>query len=126
MTLRKYLIFLTACTALCWLTFGLAVNYTNPNTAGWLGFSFFYLSLFVSIVGTFSLVGFVFRMVFNKDEKIYKKIDISSRQSIILGLLFIIALVLQSQRFLTWWNFVILLVIVSLIEIFLISYRKFR
>lgn len=126
MTLRKYLIILTTCTFLCWATWFAVLYYTNPNGTGWGGFVFFYLSLFVSLVGTFSLVGFAFRTMMNKEEILYKKIDISSRQSIILSLLVIVTLILQSQRFLTWWNFIILIALVSLIETFFVSYRKFR
>jgi len=126
MTLRKYLIFLLVCTGFCWLTWFFVIRYTNPESTGWMGFAFFYLSLFVSLVGTFSIVGFLIRSMFKREEVIYKKIDISSRQSIILSLLIIISLILQSQRLMTWWNFIILVVAISLVEIFFISYRKFR
>ncbi len=126
MTLRKYLIFLFVCTGFCWLTWFFVIRYTNPETTGWLGFAFFYLSLFVSLVGTFSIFGFLVRTMFKREEVIYKKIDVSSRQSIILSLLIIISLILQSQRLMTWWNFVILVAAISLVEIFFISYRKFR
>ena len=126
MTLRKYLIFLTIGTIFCWSTWILVIKYTNPDHSGWMGFTFFYLSLFVSLIGSLSIVGIVLRSLIKKEELIYKKIDVSSRQSIILSLLVIISLILQSQRLMTWWNFLILLVLVSLIEIFFISYRKFR
>jgi len=126
MTLRKYLIILTACTFLCWATWFAVLYYTNPVSSGWGGYAFFYLSLFVSLVGTFSLIGFTIRSMRKKEEVLYKKIDISSRQSIVFSLLVIVALILQSQRFLTWWNFIILIALISLIEIFFVSYRKFR
>jgi len=126
MTLRKYIIFLSIATIFCWTAWIFVLKYTNPNHAGWMGFFLFYLSLFVSLVGTFSIFGIAIRSLMKKEEVIYKKIDVSSRQSIILSLLIIISLILQSQRLMTWWNFLILLSLMSFIEIFFISHRKFR
>jgi len=126
MTLRKYLIILLICTVFCWATWFCVIFYTNPYHSNWLGFGFFYLSLFVSLVGTFSIFGFLIRWVFKRQDIIYKQINVSSRQAIIFSLLIIISLIMQSQRLMTWWNFLILLALVSLLEIFFISFKKFR
>ncbi|MFZ5365598.1 MAG: hypothetical protein ACOZBH_05405 [Patescibacteria group bacterium] len=126
MTLRKYLIILLICTTFCWLTFVAVLMYTNPGSTNWIGFSFLYLSLFVSLIGTFSIGGILFRWVSKKQSLQDKQIDISSRQSIILSFFAVVSLFLQSLRLLTWWNLIILVAVISLVEIFFISHRKFR
>lgn len=126
MSLFKYLIILGLSTLLCWAALCAVVFLINPATAGWLAFIFFYLSLGFALIGTFSILGFIFRSFRKKEEIPNKLVSVASRQSILFTGLILIALMFQSQRFLTWWNLLILIALAGLIEMFFISYKKYN
>jgi len=100
--------------------------FINPQAAGIIGFVFFYLSLFLALVGTFSLLGISIRFLFKRNEILYKQINASTRQSILLSILLIITLILQSQNYLYWWDILIVIFILSFIELFFVSLKKFN
>lgn len=126
MSLKKYLILMIIGTVFSWLAWFLVVRYINPEQTGSLGFLFFYISLFLSLVGTFSLIGFLARFLLIKDKIIRNQLSISLRQSFLFTFLIIGLLFLQSKRLLTWWNIALLIMALTVLEFFLISYRSSR
>ncbi|PLX26968.1 hypothetical protein C0583_05255 [Candidatus Parcubacteria bacterium] len=63
MTLRSYLILMISLTSVCWLLWLLILNIIDPEVTNWIGFSLFYSSLFLSILGAASIFGFVIRFI---------------------------------------------------------------
>jgi hypothetical protein len=127
MSIAKYLTILGVCTGLCWIAWVFVLILLNPATSGWIAFLAFYASLGLALIGTFSILGFVFRgLVLKKDEIANRGVNIASRQSIIFTLLVLVSLALQSQRYLTWWNLLIIVIFASFIELFFVSYKKFN
>lgn len=63
MTLKNYLFVMSALTAVCWGIFMFVAGLIDPVATNWLGFSLFYLSLFLALSGTFALFGFLFRLI---------------------------------------------------------------
>lgn len=125
MTIAKYLWILGVCTALCWVAWFLVLLMLNPVGVGLLALVLFYISLFCALIGTFSIVGYIFRVkIMRKDEMAHKGVNIASRQSVLFSFLLIAALMLQSQRFLTWWTLLILIAVLSFVELFFISYKQ--
>ncbi len=98
----------------------------DPGVAGLLAFIFFYSSFALSLTGTFAILGVLLRWRFSKDEMAYKQVSIASRQAILFALVMVVSLILQSQRYLTWWNLLILLLVAAGVELFFISYKKFN
>jgi hypothetical protein len=126
MTLRQYLILMTISAIFCWVIWVSVLYLIDPTQAGFLGFTFFYLSLFLSVVGTMSVMGLILRMKFGKEELVFRTVTVSFRQATLLGLLVIGGLILKSQRILTWWNILFLVLALIVIEFFFISYAKKR
>jgi hypothetical protein len=126
MSIFKYLILLAICTVFCWIAWFLVLFMIDPGEAGFLAFLFFYLSFALALIGTFSIVGLMWRWRFSKDEMAYKHVRIASRQSILFALVMVTTLILQSQHLLTWWNLLIVLVVAAGVELFFISYKKFN
>lgn len=124
MNLKTYLTIVGITTAVCWFAWFMVLAFINPATTGWVSFVIFYFVLCLSLVGTFSLLGFGVRFIFNKDELAYKQVNVSFRQSLLLALIVLIVLFLQSQRFLFWWNIIILVFIFSFIELFFLAEKK--
>lgn len=124
MTLRSYLAIMFLATLICWSAWAVVINSVNPETTNWVGLTLFYASLFLAIMGTAAIVGFVIRFMALRQELAFRHVAVAFRQAFLLALLIVGALILQSYRMLSWQNAVYLVVAVTVLEFFLISYRR--
>ncbi len=118
MTLTRYTVMLLVATLIAWSGFAVVVTQINPQTAGYDSFILFYVSLFFCLLGSFSLIGLLIRLRTQKQHLPYYIVLLSFRQSIFFSLLVIGALLLQSHRVLYWWNMMLLVVGLTVIEFF--------
>jgi len=100
------------------------INSINPETTNVIGFLLFYSSLFLAIVGTSAIFGFLIRFILLRKELVFRQVAISFRQSFLFASVIIASLILQSFRMLTWYNVLFLVVAVTVLEFFLISYKR--
>ncbi len=124
MTLRTYLTMMLLATAICWSAFAVVINSVNPDTTNWIGFLLFYGSLFMSLVGTSALIGFLIRFIVLKRELVFRQVVIAFRQAFSFSILIIALLFLQAQGMLTWYNMIFLVIALTVLEFFLISYKR--
>ena len=91
-----------------------------------MGVLAFYFSLFLSVVGTFSVLGFlVRRAILKDDEAVFKHVRHTFRQSIFIASVITIVLILLSKQMLFWWNAAILIIFFVFIEaVFFTSTRE--
>jgi len=115
MTLKRYLLLMFLATLLCWLALASVMFYINPSEAGIVGFLLFYISLFLSLIGTFSLVGFILR-VWLTTVPIFRQVIISFRQGVLFSILVTAVLVIQSQNVLTWWITLLVMLLLGFVE----------
>lgn len=114
---RTLLAWLTVGTAAAWLVFWYVVNSLDPEQAGVTGFVAFYLSLFIALTGTLSVMGIVFRVQLRRrHETAFREVRIAFRHGILLGAFGVISLALSAAGWLAWWNFLALLIAVGVIE----------
>lgn len=126
MTLRQYLILMTIGTCLCWIAWFFVILYSSPTEGNLLGLVFFYLSLFLAVVGTFSVIGFLIRRrMIKNDEIVFRHVRHTFRQSIIVALVIVIALILLSINYLTWWTGLLLALLFLFVEGILFTNRKY-
>ncbi len=111
-------------TILAWLGFFIVINNFDPFQANILIFIFFYSTLFLSIFGTFLLLLFQIRKMYNKKRN-RERIIISEslQQAVLISLVFIIALILQASRILTWWNTILLIIVASMFEFVILVFK---
>ncbi len=122
MTLRQYLALMLAGTALSWTAVGLIVTSVDPTDTQPVIFAIFYASLGLALVGTFSTVGFILRnRLLSRDSVMSRQVAVSFRQSVLLTVLVIAALIMQSRSLLTWLNAGLLVGTITLLEFFFIS-----
>ncbi|PIT93770.1 hypothetical protein COU00_02555 [Candidatus Falkowbacteria bacterium CG10_big_fil_rev_8_21_14_0_10_43_11] len=124
MTLKTYLTIMFLATAICWAAWAVVINSINPETTNVIGFLLFYSSLFLAIVGTSAIFGFLIRFILLRKELVFRQVAISFRQSFLFASVIIASLILQSFRMLTWYNVLFLVVAVTVLEFFLISYKR--
>jgi len=96
----------------------------NPETGGIGGFLLLYISLGLSLIGTFSLIGLLMRHYFGNDQLVFRDVINSFRQGILLAILIVAVLILKSFDLMMWWNVLILIFALTFLEVFLISYKS--
>ena len=126
MTLKKYLMLTAVATAVCWTVFLFIASVVNPEITSWLGFVLFYLSLFMAVSGTASLIGFLIRFVALRHELVFYAVKIAYRQSFMFALFIIITLILLSQGLFTWLNLFMLIAVFVIAEMVMINSQKTR
>lgn len=124
MTLKKYLAIMAVITAASWLMFGYVVWTVNPEETNFVGFSLFYGTLFASALSTTAIIGFLIRFIALKQHLAFKLVKVAFRQSFLFASLISISLYLLSQNLFTWNNLLFLVIGLSLLEFFLLSYEK--
>jgi hypothetical protein len=118
---------MTIGTIICALTWGFIIKNTSPVGANFFVFLAFYGSLFLSLVGAFSVLGFLIRRFFSKnDNVVFHHVKQTFRQSILCTILIISSLILLANKLLFWWNAIILLGIFISIEIFIATKNRAR
>lgn len=122
MTLRQYLALMTSGTAIAWTAVYLIVTNVDPFKAPLAVFVVFYASLFLALTGAFSVIGFILRIALLKQQLVVSRhVAISFRQSLLLAALLSFALYLNSRQLLTWWNALIIVAALTVLEFFFIS-----
>lgn len=124
MTLKSYLISMALTTFFCWGIFIFIVNLVNPETTNLIGFILFYLSLFLSLIGSFAIIGFFVRFVVLKRQLVFYAVKTAFRQSFLFSLFLVSLLFFFSQALITWFNLALLLVIFSILEIIFSSFSN--
>jgi len=110
-------------TSLCWFGFLMVLIFISPQEIGILTFLLFYLILGLAVTGTLTILGFLIRKLINKNELAFEHVKVSFRQAVWLSLILIVSLYLQSQQLLTWWNAVLLILSLGLIEFFYLGQK---
>jgi hypothetical protein len=127
MNLSIYLTGLVLTTFLAGACLGAILIYFNPNMSNLLVYILFYLSLFISSAGFFTLFGLAGRWFSQKKilrsrsstSRAAHQLETSFRQGLLLAVILTGVLILQSQRSLTWWCLVILVGLSGLVEYWL-------
>lgn len=124
MSLKSYIIIMSICTAVLWLGWMLIINLINPATTGAFGFIFFYATLFLALTGAIAILGLLIRMKSSESEFVPSEVGTALRQGVLFAILIVGLLFLQSLRLLSWWNVVLFVLIITLAEFFLISFKR--
>jgi len=111
-------------TLIFYLSLFMVLTFFEPSNAGWQGFALFYISLGLSLIGTLTLIGLLVRVFFSRETLVVKDVLISLRQGILFTVLIIVALILKGLDLLMWWNILLLIGALTLLEIFLMSYKS--
>jgi hypothetical protein len=126
MSFRVFLFLIVIGTIIAWTTWVMIIFNFDPTQGGILSFLLFYLSTFLAFSGLLFLIIYKIRSRFGKDQLLFYRLQASVRQAILFTILLSVWAVLQSQKLLRWWNLLILIIILALIEFFFLSLSKPR
>ncbi|MDD4333517.1 MAG: hypothetical protein PHT51_05425 [Patescibacteria group bacterium] len=126
MSLRSYLLIMIVATLVCWGAFCFVIFSINPDTTNWVGFLLFYISLFLAVSGTAAILGFVVRFIALKRELAAQAVREAFRQSFLFSVLSVAILLMLAHNLFSWLNLFLLVVGLSVLEYFLITYTNSR
>ena len=125
MSLKKYLISISVSTLLAWLSWVTVLFYIEPGS-GWLAHVLFHGSLFLSLVGTFALIGFYLRARLYKEVALFRHVGIAFRQAVLLSIFAIGSLVLMGAELFAWWSISIFALFLIILELFFLTQNPRR
>jgi NADH:ubiquinone oxidoreductase subunit 2 (subunit N) len=120
MTLKSYLWGVRGATFLALVGWGLVIIYIDPQKTGILGQFLFYLSAFFAASGIFMILLGWLRGKPN-EENISQYRGLTLREGVLLSMLAISLLALQGFHALTWWDSLLAVAVVFLIELYFLS-----
>lgn len=126
MTLKAYLWGMRISTILALAAWGLVFYYVDPEEAGISGKAFFYSSLFLALTGVFTLFLSAIRKKADGQEAAFFYLGTNFRQGALAAFLAITLLIFQSFRILTWWDGLLILVGIFMIEMYFLLRRKYK
>jgi hypothetical protein len=115
--LRFYLSSLFFLSLVFWSIFFIFIFYINPFKADNLTFSLFFISLFVALCSTFTLLGFYIRLRFSKKEAVLNYFLSALRQGALIAIFILAILGFSALSILTWWSASLLLSVIILLEL---------
>lgn len=121
MTLKRYILIMLLTTLLCWGAFLLVLYRIDPESAGGVGMTLFFISLFFGLLGTLNLFGFFLRFVLLRNTVPFRHIGISLRQSFWFALLVCLTLLLIQEELLVWWMPILLVLGLMVLEGFFLA-----
>lgn len=121
MTLKAYIWLLRLLSLISLAAWILVINYLDPNASGTPGRLLFYSTLGIFLSGLFGLFLLFIRRKTLGEETVRENVGLSLRQGILLSLLIICLLILQSLRMLVWWDGLLVVAGVFLIELYFLS-----
>lgn len=121
MTLRSYLNSMAVATSIAFMGWTLVLMYIDPKSSGYMGLVLFYTTLFLGLMGFFTLISFSLKRWISNNEVIFAYIASSFRQGFWLAIIIIGLLVMQGGRILNWWDALLFVGAISLLELYFIS-----
>jgi hypothetical protein len=98
-----------------------AIAYSIDPGSGAIGAAFFYLAIFFALAGFFNLFLLGMRRRLIGEGSAAENVGISFRQGILLSMAVIGILILQGNRLLVWWDALLVVAGVFLIEMYFLS-----
>lgn len=124
MTFRQFVIFISIFTALMWAGWVWVLIAIDPSVAGFFGFVFFYITFFLALFGSISLVSLFHRRQQYPGAVVFYLVSLSFRQGLIIASTFTSILLLQGLGGLRWWTMLIVIIIAITVEVYFLRNKK--
>jgi hypothetical protein len=97
------------------------ISYLDPDVSGIPGKILFYSTLGIFLSGLFGLFLLFVRRKTLGEEVVKQNVGLSLRQGILLSILVISLFILQSFRMLLWWDGLLVVAGIFLVELYFLS-----
>ncbi len=118
---KKYIQPLMIAGAVSWLSWIVVIWKLDPYESTGLALALFFLSMLIALTCSFTLLGFYLRKWVTQNEASISYINTSIRQGLLLSLCTLICLAFLLLGVLTWWNGLLVVAIIILLEFYITS-----
>lgn len=119
--MSRYLLSTSIASLFSWASFLVVLIQIDPYVSTRLALSLFFTTLFFSLTSTFTIIGCYIRRRISNNEIVYNHLRVTVRQSILLSIITLGCLLFLLFDLLTWWDGLLLVAIISLIEFYFSS-----
>ena len=124
MTLKSYLWGMRTTAALSIAIWILAVRQIDPDSAGVVGQILFFAATFLMFAGlSILLFTWLREKIGGSDEVAMTYLGVSFRQGVLMSLLAVLLLAAQQHRILTWWDSMLAVAGILLVELYFLTRR---
>jgi len=123
MTYSSYLAVIFFSTAVSWLSLFMVINRLDPFVNPLTALVSISITLMLALTGTFTIIGFYIRLFWMKNSLYFYNINVSFRQGLLLAFGVCIMLGFQAFRILNWWDGIIIILFITIIEFSFLSKR---
>ena len=121
MSVMKFLLFSAIGTLLSWLTWVMVLLRVDPQNGGFVAQALFFVSLWMALVGTGTLLGFGARYIFEHEPIPFRQMAVAARQALTLSLAVVLMLGLQAGRALSIWTALLVVLLAIGVEAFFLA-----
>ncbi|EKD63567.1 MAG: hypothetical protein ACD_51C00253G0003 [uncultured bacterium] len=118
---KKYIQPLMIASIMSWTGWIVVVLKLDPYESTGLALALFLLSMLVALTCTFGIIGFYLRKWLTVNEISISYINTSIRQGLLLSLCTLVCLSFLMLGVLTWWNGLLVVAIIVLLEFYITS-----
>ena len=108
-------------TTVAFVGWALVLFYIDPISSGYMGLVLFYTTLFLGLMGFFTLISFSLKRWVSNNEIIFAYVASSFRQGFWLAVIIVGLLIMQAARILNWWDTLLFVGSIALLELYFIS-----
>ena len=116
MSPNLYMIGVLLASLFSWSAWALVLTRTDPYAGGSTALTWFYVTLFLALTGTFTIIGFYLRVWLKHNALYYQNVNVSFRQGALFSFAVCGLLALQSLRVLNWWDGLLVIAIIVMVE----------
>lgn len=121
MLFNRYIFALFGASLVSLISLYLVLSRLDPVLDETLALPLFFISLFFVSSCILSLIGYVIRIAFYRDELLLNHFNVSLRQGIILGFCLCGLMGLQQMRTLSWWTGPLIVIIAFMVELYFVA-----
>lgn len=99
-------------TLLAWAAWGFVITNVQPGVSGFTGLGLFYTTLFISLIGSLTLIGLAIRLLLSRGKGQgleFRDVRVSFRHAVLFSIVSVAALILSSSGRLVWWSCLVLI-----------------
>lgn len=112
---------MSATTIVAYVLVAAIVYNFDPLQSGLIIIIFFYASVMLALIGTFSVLGFLLRHIFDSKGVIFRQVITSFRQSIWLSTLLVISILMYQRGVFSMITVSLLIIALGILEVYFIT-----
>lgn len=124
MSLKQYLALMGASTLVSFAALLSVILFFDPYESGLISLVLLYASLFLTVVGIASLLGFVIRYLTAQNVAVFRAVILSARQAVLFSVIICASLLMKQLHVLSALNVTLLVLLMTTLELIFLNKQR--